>query len=117
MPSPSPSPSLTLPPPQTFDIIPPLHGLLSRLLVAATEYTTTSTPLSAKDLGSEASAIKIKIQKARAAVEALPDVDRTVQEQELEIRELEDRIEGLKKVLNSVAARGRQLIPLDAKDS
>lgn len=102
------SPTLTLPPPQTFDLIPPLHALLSRLIVATTENTTTATPLSAKDLGSEASAMKIKIQKARAAVEALPDADRTVQEQEQEIRGLEDRIEGLKEVLNDVAARGRQ---------
>lgn len=106
--SPPPPPSLTLPPPQTFDFVPPLHGLLSRLIVATTEDPATATPLSAKDLVSEASAMKIKIQKARAAVEALSDANRTVQEQEKEIRELEDRIEGLRHVLNDVAARGRQ---------
>ena len=106
--SPPPAPSLTLPPPQTFDIIPPLHALLSRLLAVTTENSTNTTLLSAKDLASEASAIKIKIQKARAAVEALPDADRTIQEQEQEIRGLEERIDGLKEVLNDVAARGRQ---------
>ena len=77
--------------------------------MATTDNAPSTTPLSAKDLGSEASAVKIKIHKARAAVEALPDVDRTVEEQQEEISELEERIEGMKEVLNDVAARGRQV--------
>ena len=77
--------------------------------MATTDNAPSTTLLSAKDLGSEASAVKIRIQKARSAVEALPDVDRTVEEQEEEISELEERIEGMKEVLNDVAARGRQV--------
>ncbi|KAJ9298694.1 hypothetical protein DTO271G3_3661 [Paecilomyces variotii] len=56
-------------------------------------------PLDVKDLPTAASAIKIRIQKARTVVEALPDVDRTVEDQSQEIEELEDRISRLRKVI------------------
>ncbi|MCJ1256760.1 hypothetical protein MMC24_004584 [Lignoscripta atroalba] len=98
-----PSPhSNALPSPQTFDIVPPLHALLSRLLVSSVEGSAES-PISPKDLATEAAAIKIKIQKARAAAETLPDIHRTVAEQEEEIDELYGRIVGLKKVLGQIA--------------
>jgi hypothetical protein len=158
------------PSPQTFDIIPPLHGLLLRLLSpqtnsegasngarvtqdvangtsgapssvavqpqsqsqqqqptaanqkndnhgvlmsvsstasgsasAAAEIAALSSnappPLDIKDLPTEASSIKIRIQKAQAVVECLPDVDRSVDEQETEINELEHRIARLKSVI------------------
>ncbi|KAE8338515.1 RNA polymerase II transcription mediator complex subunit 9-domain-containing protein [Aspergillus arachidicola] len=166
------------PPPQTFDIIPPLHGLLLRLLspqtntegvsndtraaedpAAATAPTgATSTaavqpqphpqqqqstagnqnsdghgvmptvssaapgsasaaaeiaalssnappPLDIKDLPTEASSIKIRIQKAQAVVESLPDVHRSVVEQEKEIKELEHRISRLKSVISDFGRR------------
>ncbi|MCJ1481258.1 hypothetical protein MMC06_001415 [Schaereria dolodes] len=99
-------PSDPLPPPHTFDIIPSLHALLSRLLVAPNDGGAGS-PLSPKDLSTEAAAIKIKIQKARAAVETLPDIERTVAEQREDIKELQTRIVGLKRVLAQFADIGR----------
>lgn len=166
------------PPPQTFDIIPPLHGLLLRLLapqpntegvsndtraaedpaVATAPTGATSTaagqsqshpqhqqsaagnqnndghgvmptassaapgsasaaaeiaalssnappPLDIKDLPTEASSIKIRIQKAQAVVESLPDVQRSVVEQEREIKELEHRISRLKSVISDFGRR------------
>ncbi|KAF7593422.1 hypothetical protein BBP40_011524 [Aspergillus hancockii] len=163
------------PPPQTFDIIPPLHGLLLRLLSpqtnsegvsngvrttedaangpsggtssaaaqpqsqsqqqttagnqnndnhgvlptvssaapgsasAAAEIAALSSnappPLDIKDLPTEASSIKIRIQKAQAVVEGLPDVDRSVAEQQDEINELEDRIASLKSVISDFGRR------------
>ncbi|KAH1435318.1 hypothetical protein KXX32_008833 [Aspergillus fumigatus] len=125
------------PPPQTFDIIPPLHGLLLRLLSTQTageggprtageaggqapsepsgpgqgvQQQTSATgsglaPLTAKDLPTEASSIKIRIQKAHAAVESLPDIGRSVAEQENEIEELENRIARLNAVLADFGKR------------
>lgn len=52
--------------------------------------------------------MKIKIQKARVAVQRLPDVDRSVQEQELELKELEAEVRRLRRLLGGVgdAAKG-----------
>ncbi|GAQ04511.1 hypothetical protein ALT_1832 [Aspergillus lentulus] len=125
------------PPPQTFDIIPPLHGLLLRLLSAQTageggsrtageaggeapsgssgpgqgaQQQTSATgsglaPLTAKNLPTEASSIKIRIQKAHAVVESLPDIGRSVAEQEKEIEELENRIARLNAVISDFGKR------------
>lgn len=41
----------------------------------------------------------MKIQKARTAIHNLPDVERDVTEQQIEIRELEDEVRRLKGVL------------------
>ncbi|MCJ1318607.1 hypothetical protein MMC15_003937 [Xylographa vitiligo] len=96
----------TLPPADTFDFIPPLHALLSRLLVPQSD--AAGNTLAPKDLATEAAAIKIKIQKARAAVQVLPDVERSVAAQREEIEELEERIREQKRVLRQVAEAGRK---------
>ncbi|OJJ99274.1 hypothetical protein ASPACDRAFT_43941 [Aspergillus aculeatus ATCC 16872] len=169
--------AVPFPPPQTFDIIPPLHGLLLRLLaslgtagngVRAAEVNSGGSgpvgqptsapgqshsqpgneshghpgvlvtvpsagpgpvsasaelaalgsnappPLDIKDLPTEVSSIKIRIQKAQAVVENLPDVDRSVAEQEVEIQELEDRIAKLKSVISDF---GRRASPRSAGKS
>ncbi|CRG85672.1 hypothetical protein PISL3812_02704 [Talaromyces islandicus] len=62
-------------------------------------------PLEAKTLPTAASAIKIRIQKARAVVEKMPGIERSVTEQEEEIEKLEERIARLKSV---VAEFGRR---------
>ncbi|KAL1854123.1 hypothetical protein Plec18167_000041 [Paecilomyces lecythidis] len=62
-------------------------------------------PLDVKDLPTAASAIKIRIQKARTVVESLPDMDRTVEDQSREIEELEDRISRLRKVIGEFGRR------------
>ncbi|OJJ51399.1 hypothetical protein ASPZODRAFT_138497 [Penicilliopsis zonata CBS 506.65] len=168
----SPTQPVSFPPPQTFDIIPPLHGLLCRLLsphttgasdaargatdtvgqpslavptqaqqqpsvvndnrnqiltgapqqmlsssatgVTASASSTAVTgdigpnalpSLDAKDLPTESSAIKIRIQKARAVVDSLPDVHRSVTEQEREMKDLEDRIARLRSVIADFGSR------------
>ena len=145
------------PSPQTFDIIPPLHGLLLRLIStqtpgeaglsgtrapvpgvpsgtsssaapthqppsAADNHASTQpagsltadvgtiggntpVPLDIKDLPIETNSIRIRIQKARTVVEGLPDVHRTVADQEQEIEELEDHIARLRSVIAEFGKR------------
>lgn len=156
-PSASPNQPVPFPPPQTFDFLPQLHGLLLRLLAPPTNSGGPSSgrvgedaaapsgpstagpsqtqqpqennnvapqvapgtiaaeiaalgpnappPLDAKDLPTEASSIKIRIQKAQAVVDGLPDVHRSVEDQELEIDELEDRIAKLKSAISEFGRR------------
>jgi hypothetical protein len=61
--------------------------------------------LDAKDLLTASSSIKIRIQKARAVVLGLPDISRSVEEQEVEIRELEEKIGRLKAVVRDFGRR------------
>jgi hypothetical protein len=162
--SPTTPQAVSFPPPQTFDFIPPLHGVILRLLspqangegatnagndaapgadqsqaqqqqptsavgndnnstellggVSASGPGPTSAAaeiaalgsnlppqLDAKNLPTEVSSIKIRIQKAQGVVESLPDVDRTVGEQEREIHDLEDRITRLKSVISDFGRR------------
>ncbi|OOQ81644.1 hypothetical protein PEBR_42206 [Penicillium brasilianum] len=153
--------TVPFPPPQTFEIIPPLHGILLRLLSpkpaqagpsgvhgetagapgvsmdaqaqdqqapssmpggdnnnnAATSQAIPDvplhdsngvTPLDVKDLPTATSSVRIRIQKARAVVEALPDVDRSVEEQQEEITELEDRISRLRSVISDFGSRAKK---------
>lgn len=105
---------LNLPPPQIFDVLPALHELLARIERApppnpADPSTTDPTssadehdigayyqdqpPLEPKDLPTEVLAIKAKIRKALREVEKLPDMESSVEEQEDDIRELEERVQ------------------------
>ncbi|MCJ1270747.1 hypothetical protein MMC22_010644 [Lobaria immixta] len=125
--APTPGPNPPLPSPSTFDILPPLHALLSRLLLpgpnnnapaASSPLATSSSPhlinaaatapLSPKDLTTASSAVKIKIQKARVAVQRLPDINRSVQDQQHEIRELEDEVARLRGVLAALGEGARE---------
>jgi hypothetical protein len=101
------------PSPQTFDILPEIYALVSRFQLSTSTSTdpTISQPidsLSPKDLPAAAVPIKLKIQKARAAVQSLPDVGRTVEEQEREIKALEKRNESLRKRVQELAGLARQ---------
>lgn len=122
MPSATPPPShpSTLPPPCTFDFLPPLHHLLSRLLLpplnppeqvpsAPHPLAPSSQPLEPKDVAKEAARIKQMIQNARLAVAELPDMDRTIEEQEAEMRELEERIEKQRDVLRGFAGARKKV--------
>lgn len=149
--------TVPFPSPQTFEVIPPLHGILLRLLSpksasnvppgasegapgapgatteghqqdqqASSNLTGNGNngssasqavpevppldpnahpPLDVKDLPTETSAVKIRIQKARAVVEGLPDIHRSVDEQEQEIAELEDRVARLRSVIADFGSR------------
>ena len=149
----APTPALQtvpFPSPQTFEIIPQLHGILSRLLAPKGQQTgssdvpgdtaevsgasqtqtqqapsntpngghnnnTTSShavsevpvlgstahpPLDVKNLPTDTSSVRIRIQKARTVVEGLPDVHRSVNDQQREIAELEDRVRRLRSVIS-----------------
>ncbi|KAF2838550.1 hypothetical protein M501DRAFT_1016643 [Patellaria atrata CBS 101060] len=109
-----PTAALQLPDPSTFDFLPPLHQLLSRLLSSPSLNSSgagasgdallqpypNEQPLEIQNLQTAAGALKVKIQKARQAIKALPSIDRTVEDQEEEIAYLTERIEYLKGVLN-----------------
>jgi hypothetical protein len=125
-PSSTPTPP-RLPPPETFDIIPPLHQLLSRLLAqspaipgadgnttAAGAGSTLSSdpnvltyadlqPLEIQNLASEAGAIKSRIARARGEIKKLPDVERTIDEQMEEIAYLEAKIAEQRETLAGMA--------------
>lgn len=57
-------------------------------------------------LSGAVSAVRVNIGKARAAVEVLPDVERTIEEQEEEIRILKASIARQKDVLDGIGASG-----------
>ena len=63
--------------------------------------------LAPKSLGTATSEIKNKIQKARMAVQGLPDVDRTIEEQQAEIKDLESEAERLNGVMRSITEAAR----------
>ncbi|KAK6443565.1 hypothetical protein LTR95_000392 [Oleoguttula sp. CCFEE 5521] len=122
------APQPPLPPPQTFDILPALHELLSRIEHAPstdpavsltllpsppTEDETTYTDLKhlePKDLPREVGEIRAKIRKALREIERLSDVERSVEEQEDEIAELEGRIGKQKAELRRLGDVGRGLM-------
>lgn len=101
------------PSPQTFDILPELYAVVSRFQLTSTItngasptpiLTATSTsPLKPKDFPAAAVPIKQKIQKARAAVISLPDVERDIEAQEQEIRVLETRCKMLRDRIGELA--------------
>lgn len=121
-----------LPQPQSFDILPPLHALLSRLEPGLEAYTTSpSAPLVTghnddvdrgggldhhgdvlqyKDAAVAAGFLKTRIRKTLAELKGLGDMDRTVEEQEREIGELERRIELQRKTLAKLGEEARGLL-------
>lgn len=118
---------LNLPPPQIFDILPALHELLARIERAPTDNPDAQlqsgshdtgdsdigtqyqdqAPLEPKDLPTEVLAIKAKIRKALRELEKLPDMDWSIEEQEEDIAELEDRVRRQKAMLARFGEMGR----------
>jgi len=104
-----------LPPPSTFDILPDLHKILSRLIPAATQpagpapgQASADGPLEIQQVAAAATEVKLKLQRARTAVMALPDIDRTCEDQQDEIEYLEARIERLKASLQQLGQPARE---------
>lgn len=64
--------------------------------------------LDLKDLPAQLFPLKQRLAKARAAVSELPDVDRTVQEQEEEIKNLEEMVRALRRREAHVAGIARR---------
>ncbi|KAK6509257.1 hypothetical protein TWF481_004015 [Arthrobotrys musiformis] len=105
----------TFPPPETFDFIPQTYDLLVRLLPqnssssSATTTTTTSphaqtnlAPIEPKDVDAEASRIRLKIGKARSILNDLPDITRSIQQQQEEVKALEEKIRKQREVLGRI---------------
>lgn len=114
-----------LPPADTFDILPALHELLSRIdhqpdsdsshpdIVPPTSddeltYSDT-TPLEPRELPTEVLSIKAKIRRALKELEKLADMDRSVEQQEQEIKQLEQRIERQRDMLKQMATQSQSL--------
>jgi hypothetical protein len=100
-----------LPPPSTFDILPDLHKILSRLIAASTQpaaatptpgQVSADGPLEIQQVAAAATEVKLKLQRARTAVMALPEIDRTCEDQQEEIEYLEGRISRLKASLQQL---------------
>lgn len=100
-----------LPPPSTFDVLPDLHKLLKRLLETSPQppaatptpaQLSADGPLEIQHVATAANDIRLKIHKAQRAVMALPDIDRTCEDQEEEIEDLEARIARLKETLSQL---------------
>lgn len=99
------------PAPSAFDVLPDLHKLLKRILeTSAQPPAATPTPvqpsadgpLEIQHVATAANDIRLKIQKARRAVMSLPDIDRSLEDQEDEIGDLEARIAQLKASLKEL---------------
>jgi RNA polymerase II transcription mediator complex subunit 9 len=102
------------PSPNLFSILPEIYLLIARLeplqesagpaLPTTPGGNNSTAPIMLQELPAAIQPIKTQILKAKAAVQALPDVERTVEEQEAEIRMLEGRIGGLRKRLGELGA-------------
>lgn len=108
----------SMPPSHLFDILPALHEILSRIDHApsgpdtsehdntdlGTAYTNLQ-PLDPKELSTAILPLKAQIRKGQRELEKLPDMERSVAEQEEEITELEDRIRRQEAVLASLGGQ------------
>lgn len=114
-----------LPPPSTFDILPDLHKLLSRLISTSAQppasaptptpaHVAADGPLEIQQLATAATDVKLKVQNARRQVMQLPDMDRTCDDQSEEIEDLEARIASLKATLRDL---GRPSTDADDRDT
>jgi hypothetical protein len=71
-------------------------------------------PLAPKDLPEEVlKSIKSKIRAAMRAVEAMPDVDRSIGEQEEEIRILEERVAKQRAVLRDLGNSAGEMLKME----
>jgi hypothetical protein len=109
--------------PDAIDTIPMISSLLSRLQPPTSTSSTAGDtpappadpnpnkpdefgPITIKEFPKRSDSMKRKLQKARVAAKELPDMERTVKEQEEEIRELEERIRMQREVLESLKLEG-----------
>lgn len=79
-------------PPALLDIIPPLHAILSPLNIDT---------LDAKQLQIETTAVKLRIERLRAAIAALPASDKSIDELRDEVKAMEEKVRKQKDILRS----------------
>ncbi|KIN00844.1 hypothetical protein OIDMADRAFT_93422, partial [Oidiodendron maius Zn] len=122
--TPQPSSTVSLPEglsADSVDTLPVLSAVLARLQNLSTPTTASSAspptpspsqavsgtgPLTIKDIPAATDQLKHKLQRARAQVKELPDIDRSITEQQEEIRELEERIAKQRDVLEKLRQAG-----------
>lgn len=100
----------TIPPPGDFDVVPAIHSLLVRFNKSNTQVHDPNAPtdksnddaINSQQLVTETTKLKRKIEKTRDAVMELPDIDRTIEDQQEEIEYLEARIAKLKATLQGL---------------
>lgn len=111
--------ALSLPqsfPPDTLDTLTDLSTILQKVHATAqeslsdpqsqTQKPADASKLTFKDVPNATDPIKHKLQRAREQVRQLPDMGRTVQEQDKEIAELEARILRQRELLNRLREGG-----------
>ncbi|RMZ84178.1 hypothetical protein DV738_g595, partial [Chaetothyriales sp. CBS 135597] len=121
------APAPEFPPASAFSLLPDVYTLLSRLAPLQNAGSTSTSngagagagassdtlhltlsnepALQPADIAAAMYPIRQKVQKAIASIKALPDVDRTLEEQEAEIRLLESQIGALCQRLAELADR------------
>ena len=115
---PEPTTPSTLPPPQTFDILPPLHDILYRLVLSrdttkpSSPSPDPSNPISPKELSGAIVVIRNRVQKAREAVRGLPGVDMSIEQQQEVIVELEDEVKRLETITNGMKEKIRECLQM-----
>ena len=111
---------LALPPtlsPDALDALTDLTTTLTRVRAGLISSTGAVPPestagdanggtLSLKDFPGATDGVKHKVQKARVQIRQLPDMARTTEEQEKELRELEQRVKKQKEVLAKLREAG-----------
>ncbi|KAG4418497.1 hypothetical protein IFR04_008391 [Cadophora malorum] len=111
--------------PDSIDTLPVLSQILARLqtpsstsgastagsppAASPSQITTGNGPLNIKDIPTATDGIKHKLQKARVLVKELPDMERSVEEQEEEMAELEEKIRKQRDVLRRLREVGLEI--------
>ncbi|QIX00658.1 hypothetical protein AMS68_006175 [Peltaster fructicola] len=114
-----------LPRADAFDVLPALHEMLSRIDhqaaadVAHANITGSPaidvedsnyadlTPLEPRDLPNEILSIKTRIRRTLRELEKLPDMDRTMEQQEQEIEDMNERIQKQRNLIAKLAQAAR----------
>jgi len=104
----APPSTLALPSPKLFDILVRLNELLHRVLADVPTadgppQNTQVNPMAIKDFATEVLRVKNGINDAKRELRGLPDAERTLAQQQAEIRKLESLIEKRREMLRKVA--------------
>ncbi|KAG9243001.1 RNA polymerase II transcription mediator complex subunit 9-domain-containing protein [Calycina marina] len=96
--------------PDSIDTIPILATILAKLQPLQPSSAPSPAPnvISTRDLPGATDELKHKLQKARMQVKELPDIERSVKNQEEEIARLEERIGRQKEMLGRLRQVGEE---------
>lgn len=125
--------------PASFDTLPVLTSILTRLQTGINSPSNTiassspaqnqsqpapidknpfsTAPLTIKDIPAATDDLKQRVRKARAHVAQLPDIGRTIAEQEHEIRKIEARIAEQRTALEQLKELGTRIVQKDVANT